>query len=136
MSRQLLDFRRKFPAVLSKLRLTSAEECFEVSLEKSTFRFITFAHWVKNLTIFLTESLWWDFGTATSPEEKIWEKYIFYEIYKYFFWLPDFEQTFFGPLPEDFGKLDRTAFYVYRGTFWWLFSRKMKFLFITLGFYP
>ena len=93
--------RQKFPAGLSKVRLKSPEESFEICFHKSSFLLTTFELSAENLFSFWRKV----FGRIVKllrVQRNILGKSLFLRRLNFFFQFPDFEQNVFGLWAENF----------------------------------
>ena len=119
LSKKYSNTRQNFPAGLSKLSLTSPEECFEVFLRKNT-HFINFALWAKK---------WIDYWRKARGRivkllrlrRNILERTFFRKINFFYFALSTVSETFWDFSQKHFSRFVRTAVYVYRGAFRYCF---------------
>ena len=96
------DSRWKFSTGLSKLSLTSLEECFDVLFQEISNLFITFSLWAKTW-IDSWRKAFSRIVKLLRVQRNILRRNIFFERTKTIFYrLPDFERNFLGPLAKNF----------------------------------
>ena len=135
------DFERKSFRLSTKVSRRLMKIAFNVStgtfwgvFEKFTFS-SSLSHYEKKNKSTFGEKLSLGLSDCYGSQETWWGEFCFGKIIPIFFNFQTLSEVLWDFCPKIFSRVVKSAFYIYRRTFRWLFLGKLKFLYIFFGRY-